>query len=160
MAQNGLDVTGVDSSSVGLDKARKLAASRGVSITTEVVDLADYAFGKGQWDCIVGIFCHVPPPVRQRMLKAIPEALKPGGFALFECYTPQQLEYKTGGQPMAALMYSAEIFQQVFGQGQLQIIQNKELEADIVEGKYHTGKAAVVRFIGRKPSSDFSHVAA
>jgi SAM-dependent methyltransferase len=143
-------VTGVDSSAVGLAKAQKLAASRNVQIHTQVVDLAEYDFGVNQWDCIIGIMCHVPPPIRQRMLQAIPGALRPGGYVVFECYTPKQLEYKTGGPPSAAPMYTSEIFQQAFGNGQLEIIRNEELESNIVEGKYHTGKAAVVQFVGQK----------
>ena len=152
MARLGYDVTGVDSSAVGLQKAQKLAASHQVTISTEVVDLADYEYGTDTWDCIVGIFCHVPPPIRARMLEAIPHALKPGGYALFECYTPQQLEFKTGGPPVAAPMYSSEIFQQAFGNGKLEIIRNEEINRQVIEGKYHAGDdAAVVQFIGRKP---------
>ena len=154
MAQQGHVVTGVDSSAVGLRKAQDLATSRNVQITTQVVDLADYDFGTEQWDAIVGIFCHVPPPIRTRMLAAIPAALKPGGYAIFECYTPRQLEFKTGGPPSAAPMYSAEIFQTAFGnedgQPLLEIIRNEEVTREVVEGKYHTGKAAVAQFIGRK----------
>uniref|UniRef100_A0A7S3LDU8 Methyltransferase domain-containing protein n=1 Tax=Amphora coffeiformis TaxID=265554 RepID=A0A7S3LDU8_9STRA len=150
MARLGYDVTGVDSSAVGLKKAQELAASHQVTITTEVVDLADYDYGTATWDCIVGIFCHVPPPIRARMLEAIPGALTPGGYAVFECYTPQQLEFKTGGPPAAAPMYSAELFQEAFGDGKLEIIRNEELNRQVVEGKYHNGQAAVVQFIGRK----------
>ena len=150
MAQHGLDVTGVDSSAVGLRKAQELASSRQVQIHTEVVDLADYDYGTTAWDCIVGIFCHVPPPIRARMLDSIPGALKPGGWVLFECYTPKQLEYKTGGPPVAPPMYTAEIFQQAFGDGKLEISRNEELEKEVMEGKYHNGKAAVVQFVGRK----------
>lgn len=150
MAKLDFDVTGVDSSAVGLKKAQELAVSENTSITTEVVDLADYDYGKSAWDCIVGISCHVPPPIRARMLDAIPRALKPGGYALFECYTPRQLEFKTGGPPVADPMFSVEIFRQAFADGKLDIIRNEELERDVIEGKYHTGKAAVVQFIGRK----------
>ena len=149
MAQQGFDVTGVDSSAVGLRKAQELAKSRNVQITTHVVDLADYDFGTAQWDAIIGISCHVPPPIRARILEVIPTALKPAGYAVFECYTPRQLEFQTGGPPAAAPMYSAEIFQTAL-EGKLEIIRNEELISEVVEGKYHTGKAAVVQFIGRK----------
>ena len=157
MAQKGYDVTGVDSSAVGLQKAQELAKSRHVQITTQVVDLADYDFGHAQWDAIIGIFCHVPPPIRTRMLQAIPHALKPDGYVLFECYTPRQLEFKTGGPPAAAPMYSAEIFQKALGttdQTQMEILRNQELVRDVVEGKYHNGQAAVVQFIGRRKAAD------
>jgi len=60
LAGLGYDVTAVDSSAVGLEKAQKLAAAKGVTITTEVVDLADYELGQDQWQGIVSIFCHLP----------------------------------------------------------------------------------------------------
>lgn len=148
--ERAYDVTGVDSSAVGLLKAQELAASRNVQITTQAVDLANYDLGVAQWDAIIGIFCHVPPPIRTRLLAAIPAALKPNGYAVFECYTPQQLEFKTGGPPVVEPMYTAEIFQQAFGAGVLEISRNTELVRDVIEGKYHTGKGAVVQFIGRK----------
>lgn len=149
LAQRDFDVTGVDSSAVGLQKAQELARERSVSIETIVADLATYELGKEKYDLIVGIFCHLPPPIRERVLESIPKALKPGGYVLFECYTPAQLEFKTGGPPEAELMYSAEIFEQAFGQS-LTIVRNEELVREVVEGKYHTGQAAVVQFIAKK----------
>lgn len=153
MAQSsGFRVTAVDNSKVGLDKAKKLAESRGVEIETVVANLAEYDLGSEQWDCIVGIFCHLPPPLRSRVLASIPSALRPGGCVLFEVYTPDQLEHKTGGPPKAELMYSSQIFRDAFGDT-LTIERNEEMLREVVEGKYHTGEAAVVQFIGRKMSS-------
>ena len=67
MAEQGLDVVSVDFSIAGLEKAQKLAKTRNVEMTTVQADLGDYNLGVGQWDCIVGIFCHVPPPVRAKI---------------------------------------------------------------------------------------------
>ena len=150
LAELGMDVTGVDISKVGLDKAQKLAAERKVTIQTHVADLASFDFGTAQWDAIVGIYSHFPPNVRQRVLDVIPGALKPGGYFVLEAYRPGQLDYKTGGPPNAAMMYSKEILEQAFDGNKLEIIRNEELVRRVVEGQYHTGKAAVVQFIGRK----------
>ena len=153
LAELGMDVTGVDISKVGLDKAQTLAKQRQVSIRTEVADLNSYDLGISQWDVIVSIFNHVPSNIRQRLLDVIPTALKPGGYFVLEAYTPTQLEFKTGGPPDATMMYSQEILQKAFdsnGRSKLEIVQNKELVRNVVEGKYHTGKAAVVQFIGKK----------
>jgi SAM-dependent methyltransferase len=148
-AESGLQVTAVDVSQVGLDKAAALAETRGVKIETVQADLASYDIGNDQYDLIVGISCHLPPPVRLRVLEAIPKALKKGGYVLFECYTPAQIEFKTGGPPVPELMYTSQIFREAFD-GQLEIQRNSELVRDVVEGKYHAGKAAVVQFLGRR----------
>ncbi len=42
LAQRGFSVVAVDASPVGLEKARRLAAERGVTIETRVADLASY----------------------------------------------------------------------------------------------------------------------
>ena len=148
--QAGWEATGVDLSSVGLAKAEQLAQTQGVSIRTEVADLATYDFGQAKWDCIVGISCHLPPSIRARVLSNIPVALTPGGYFVLECYTPKQLEYKTGGPPDESFMFSSQILQDAL-QDSLEILKNEELEREVVEGKYHVGKAAVVQFVGRKP---------
>ena len=60
LASLGLDVLGVDISSVGLGKARQLAESRGVKIRTEVADLATYEPGEARFGAVISIFAHLP----------------------------------------------------------------------------------------------------
>ena len=142
-------VVSVDYSPVGLEKAAQLAQTRKVHLQTVVADLGDYDLGHEAWDCIVGIFCHVPPPVRDKVLAGIPAALKPGGTLIMECYTPDQIHNGTGGPPVPGPMYSQKLLADAFDQ-HLLVERNEELERDVVEGKYHTGKASVVQFIGKK----------
>jgi 2-polyprenyl-3-methyl-5-hydroxy-6-metoxy-1,4-benzoquinol methylase len=149
MAQQGCKVTSVDISKEGLNKAEALSKEKGVVVTTVLADLGEFDFGTEQWDCIVGIFCHLPPPVRTRVLEAIPPSLKVGGAFVLECYTPDQLKYKTGGPPSAALFYSSKILSEAMD-GTLAIERNEELVREVVEGTLHTGTAAVVQFVGRK----------
>lgn len=151
MAQQGFDVVGVDSSSVGMEKAMKLAASKSVKIEYVVEDLDSFDMGSSQWDCIVGIYCHFNPTMRAKVLNAVPKALRPGGYFLLECYTPRQLEFKTGGPPVAEAMYTKEFLSE-FLSDHLEINRNEELVRDVHEGLYHTGKGAVVQLVGRKPS--------
>jgi len=87
LAQQGHDVTGVDSSKIGLDKAQKLAKERGVAIHTDVADLKEYDIGEDKWDAVVSIFCHMPPPMRKDVHSKIVRGLKPGGILLLEAYT-------------------------------------------------------------------------
>ena len=87
--------------------------------------------------------------IRTRVLSLVPEGLKVGGHFLLEAYTPTQLEYKTGGPPVVDLMYSAEILAKAFPEdGNMDTLRNVELTRSVVEGKYHTGKAAVVQYLG------------
>jgi len=149
MAQQGYKVTSVDYSQAGLNKADALAKQKGVDLTTVLADLGEYDLGTDQWDCIVGIFCHMPPPVRSKVLKDIPDSLKSGGVFLLECYNPEQPKYKTGGPATGEMCYSASLLSEAF-EGKLHIERNEELVRNVVEGTHHTGMGAVIQFIGRK----------
>ena len=146
LASLGYHVTAVDSSEVGLAKTQKLASEQGVSVTTVHADLADYDLGRGQWNGIVSIFCHLPVPLRRQVHSSIPTALAAGGVLLLEAYTPKQLEFKTGGPPNAALMMqSADLATEL---NPLYLNLNQEVVRDIHEGSGHHGKGAVVQVIG------------
>ena len=103
LAERGYDVTAVDQSPVGLAKARQLAEQRGVSIETVVADLGAFEVAPEVWDGIVSIFAHVPPPARRHVHRQVVTGLRPGGVLLLEAYRPEQLEYHTGGPPVAKL---------------------------------------------------------
>lgn len=148
LAQQGFDVTGVDLASHGLDKAQRLAAERGVHLTTVVADLASFEFGSAAWDGIVSIFAHVPPEVRQRVHAQVLTALKPGGILLLEAYRPQQLEHGTGGPPDEARMLDLERLRPELGT--LDWLLAREVERDVIEGRYHTGRASTVQLVARR----------
>jgi SAM-dependent methyltransferase len=151
LASLGHRVTAVDASRVGLQKADRLAAERGVALQTVVSDLADYVVAPAAWDAAVVIFCHLPPGLRERVHRALVEGLVPGGLVLLEAYTPAQLGRGTGGPPVAELLYTAAQLQQDFAGLTLERLQ--ERERDVREGRLHTGRAAVVQLVGRKPAS-------
>lgn len=149
LAQQGCEVTAVDASAVGMQKAQQLAAERGVRIHTIVSDLAHFHIEAKSWDAIVSIFCHVPPALRHTLHRQCVEGLKPGGVLVLEAYTPRQIGYKTGGPPTAEMtMHLEALEQELHG---LEFIHAVEMDREVVEGKYHTGTGAVVQIVARKP---------
>lgn len=149
LAEQGHAVTAVDSSGVGLKKARALATSRGVRITTVQADLAHYTIEPATWDGIVSIFCHLPAPLRARVHRGCVAGLRPGGIMLLEAYTPEQLGRGTGGPPTAALMMDARSLRlELAG---LEILELAETEREIHEGAFHNGVGAVVHLVARRP---------
>ncbi len=66
LAEQGLEVTSMDFSKAAQVKARALAASRGVTITTENVDISAYDWPENVYDVIVVIFAQ--PLERTRAL--------------------------------------------------------------------------------------------
>lgn len=148
LAKQGYSVTAVDSSSVGLDKAKKLAKENGVNIEFIYSDLADYEIGENQWDGIISIFCPLPTSLRKLVHKKVVRGLKPNGVFLLEAYTPKQLEYGTGGGNSVELMQSLDsLSSELRGLNFKHLL---ELERQVIEGIYHTGIAAVAQAIGTK----------
>ena len=149
LASRGLEVLGVDASSVGLAKARKLAEARGVRIRTEVVDLRDYEPPPDSFGAVISIFAHLPGDLRTRVHALIARTLRPGGILLLEAYSKAQIARDTGGPKDVDMLLSAAILEADFPQ--FEIIHLQEIERDVTEGNFHTGLASVVQFIARKP---------
>lgn len=150
LAGLGHKVSALDSSKVGLEKARMLAKQNGVEIETVHADLATYVLAKNRWDVIVSVFCHLPPDLRRKVHGQIAGALRPGGYLILEAYTPRQLEYKTGGPPNAAMMMSMDILRDEVTGLEFDIAQ--EVVRDIREGTFHNGTGATVQLLARKPA--------
>ncbi len=148
LAKQGYIVTAVDSSQIGLEKARKLAEENEVSIELINADLADFDLGDYEWDGIVSIFCPLPSALRKELHKKVVAGLKTNGVYLIEAYTPEQLKHDTGGGKSVDLMCTKEsLSHELIGLKFKHLI---ELERDIVEGIYHTGVGSVVQAIASK----------
>ena len=146
LAKLGYAVTAVDISSVGLEKAKKLAGENSVSIEVICEDLATFDLGEKKWDGIVSISCHLPPELRQDLYKRIERALKPSGVFFLEGYRPEQLKYKTGGPPLAEMMTSKETL--VKELPNLAFSHLQEIDRKVNEGINHHGLGAVIQAIG------------
>jgi SAM-dependent methyltransferase len=149
LASRGLDMLGVDISPIGLEKARKLAASRGVSIRTAVADLATYEPEPDHYGTVISISAHLPFSIRRRLYPLIERALKPGGLVLLESYSMKQLSRDTGGPKDQDLLMTPDKIQREFPG--LEPVLLREVDREVSEGTYHTGMASVLQFIGRRP---------
>lgn len=149
LATLGHAVTAVDQSPVGLSRARELAASRGVALTTLAADLADFDLGSTSWSGIISIFCHLPSALRRELYPRCAAALAPGGVFLLEAYTLRQLELGTGGPKEPDLLGSLGEMQALLPGLDLEI--GREVIREVREGAYHHGSAAVLQVLARRP---------
>jgi SAM-dependent methyltransferase len=149
LAGLGHRVSAVDLTQAGVDKTRRLAEERGVTVDAVTGDLADFELGEGRWDTIVSIFAHTPPTIRVRVHSLIHSALRPGGRLILESYTPDQIGRGTGGPSVPELtMTLAGLRTELEG---LTILHGAELERAVIEGPGHTGMASVVQVIAIRP---------
>lgn len=148
LASLGLQVLGVDSSTVGLAKAQKLASLKGVSIQTATVDLAAYTPSADSFGAVVSISAHLPSHVRKRLHRLVAQSIKPGGVILLEGYSEAQINRNTGGPKDADMLLTLSDIEQEFPS--FEVLLSREVERDVIEGRFHTGLASVVQFIGRR----------
>lgn len=150
LADQGHRVTALDASKVALNKARKLAASKQLTIHTLHEDLNSYKFATEQWDTIVSIFCHLPETMRKRVYLSLVNALKPGGYLILEAFTPEQLAFKTGGPPTLNMLVDLKTLKKELDG--LAFIHASESYRELKEGRGHDGYGAVVQILARKPT--------
>jgi hypothetical protein len=147
LAQQGFDVTIVDGSRVGLEKAQRLAQERGVAVETVHADLGELEIEAGVWDVIVSIWAHLPRGLRASLHRQAVPGLRRGGLFILEAYTPAQLAFGTGGPRDPELLMTLEALQsELFG---LDWLIGREIEREVLEGQYHQGLSAVVQVVGQ-----------
>lgn len=150
LARQGLNVDAFDISDVGVGKAKKLAQAAGVSVGFTISDCDQYAWPVAAYDGIAAIFVQfADPPMRERLFANMVKSLKPGGILILQGYTPQQLNYKTGGPPQVSHLYTKEMLRDAFSG--LRIIELLEYEDDLAEGNHHLGRSALMGLVARKP---------
>ena len=148
LAGQGLEVTSVDWSGVGLAKAASLARQRGVALQTITADVAAWDWPKARFDLIAWIFVHLPPEDRARATQGALAALAPGGLLVLECFTPAQEGRRSGGPKLRELLWSRLIVEECFAG--LEVLELLEGTVLLDEGPRHQGHAEVVRALLRK----------
>lgn len=148
LASHGLDVLGVDISTVALEKANRLAKLRGVKIKTKVADLADFEPETNHYASVVSISAHLPSAVRNKIYPLIEKSLKHNGIIILEAYSENQLLRDTGGPKDADMLMTVDKINREFQN--LEPLLLREVEREVSEGEGHTGIASVVQFIARK----------
>jgi SAM-dependent methyltransferase len=111
LAVHGWRVTAVDFSRVGLDKARKLSAARGVDdgqVDWVVADLDDYRPTRGAFDLVLMAYLQVGAVLRAKVLAGAAAALAPGGTLLVVGHDLTNLAEGVGGPRYPEVLYTPE----------------------------------------------------
>ena len=153
LATLGLQVTAVDISSEGLRKTRQLADQFGVEVDTVEADLFAWPWPAEGFDVVASMFVHMPSTVRPKFHGLYVKTLKPGGLVLIEGFTKEQIsyqeKYKSGGPNNIDMLYAAADIQSDFTDlEELSLMDGIEM---LEEGPFHTGPAALMRAVFRKP---------
>jgi len=139
LAGLGLRVTGIDISSVGLEKARQAAAERGLQIEVIQADLFRFDLGEESWDLVTNVYFNPAIHVFDR-LKA---AVQPGGYLLVEGYGSDY----TGSGPAMETRYRPNQLLAELSSWRILEYQDGVFPSDWAGGR----SVPVVRILAQKP---------
>ncbi len=152
LAEQRLEVDTLDLSAFGVDKAKRLAAERGVSINAAQADAVAWDWPSARYDLIALIYLHLVEAERRTVHEKALAALKPGGLIVLEAFRPEQVQRHAagarGGPRDPALLYSVEALGSDFAGEESLMLESADPRMD--EGRLHLGESAVVRAIIRK----------
>jgi 2-polyprenyl-3-methyl-5-hydroxy-6-metoxy-1,4-benzoquinol methylase len=108
LAERGWRVTAVDFSDVGLAKAQRLAARRGVDVDWQLADLRDYRPPHESFDLALVLYLHLAADARRLVLARAAEALAPAGMLLVIGHDLTNLTDGHGGPKNPAVLFTPE----------------------------------------------------
>jgi SAM-dependent methyltransferase len=107
LATQGWDVTGVDFSEVGLEKAARLAESNHVTVEWVRGDVTRWR-SDPRFDLVVIFYLHLPQVERRTAFVSAARALGPGGMLLIVGHDLVNLTDGVGGPQSPAVLYTAD----------------------------------------------------
>lgn len=150
LAGQGAAVTAMDASSVALEKARGLAALKGVAVDFRQADIVGWPWDEAAFDGVLAVFIQfAPPPLREQIFAGMARTLKPGGLLLLHGYAPRQVGYGTGGPGQEENLYTLPLLREAFAG--FEVLNAADYDAEISEGRGHSGRSALIDFVARKP---------
>jgi SAM-dependent methyltransferase len=137
-----------DYSTEARKKALKLADRNKVTIDYKLSSFDEITYDENSFDCIALIYVHQPPENRKKYHEKLLNYLKPGGTIILEAFSKEQINNSSGGPKEVELLYDKTILQEDFKS--LVFYDIKEENIVLEEGRLHSGKASVIRFVGTK----------
>ena len=110
LARHGWDVTAVDFSAVGLQRAQQWADEVGVGqrLTTVTSDVAEYTPEPDSLDLVLLAYVQVPADVRRAALQQCAAGVRVGGQVVVVAHDSSNLAEGTGGPPDPSVLYTAD----------------------------------------------------
>ena len=123
-AGQGWSVTAFDISTIGREKALRLALNKKVNLTYEVCDVTEFQTTQ-RFDVVGVMFAHFPKQIRK-----------------------QAYQNSSGGPKNLEMLFSIEEIRNEFSGLKFEFLEQQTIQLD--EGEHHQGKAEVIRFVGIK----------
>ncbi len=151
LASQGLSVTSFDLSPTAVERARALATKAGVQVDAHVSDWEGWDWLQS-FDLVGAVFVQfMGPEARVRQFETLRQAVRPGGRLVLHGYTPEQVDFGTGGPPSRENMYTKELLNDAFNDWR--ILRLAAYEREVQEGRGHSGQSALIDMVAQKPNA-------
>ena len=152
-AKLGWTVKAFDSSSIGQEKGMLLAKNNNVSIDYIINDFANVEYQAEEFDVLAFTYVHTPNAMRKNVHRKLSAYVKTGGKVILEGFSKSNYNINadkgpTNGPKDINMLFSIEEIKSDFND--FEIVELKEEFLELEEGEFHTGKSAVIRFVGIK----------
>lgn len=106
LAKQGWQVTAVDFSEVALAKGRQMADAAGVSVEWVAADVVGFRPEPRSFDLVVILYLHLPASQRREVVRAMAQAVAPGGTLLVVGHDTDNLTRGVGGPQSPEVLFS------------------------------------------------------
>jgi SAM-dependent methyltransferase len=155
LAEQGWMVTAIDFSDVAIDKARRIAEERGISVNWIADDVSEHPLAKRAFDLVSVLYLHTNSAERARWLPRVIDAVAPGGTFLYIGHDPSNIEHGVGGPQKPELLPGADDLRQRLDDFEIVAAEvvERPVDADPGHGRDLAGIAldTLVRAVRRQP---------
>ena len=147
-AQKNWEVEAYDISESGKLKADNWARENGVSILYQIGGFLDIEYPESQFDALIFSYVHMPSSLKSTVFERHMAWMKSDALIVFEGFSVNNLPYRAanpqvGGPDNLDMLYSVDEVQELLKP--FNNLRVWEEEVTLSEGKYHIGKAKVIR---------------
>jgi cyclopropane fatty-acyl-phospholipid synthase-like methyltransferase len=112
-------------------------------------DCQSWDWQSNQYDAVVAIFIQfAPPEMRKALFANVMNCLRPGGILILQGYTPEQLNFKTGGPSQVEYLYTESLIRDLLSP--MDILLLRDYQAELNEGLGHLGQSSLLGVVARK----------
>jgi len=108
LAEQRWDVTAIDFSKVAIDKARRIAAKRNVTVNWLCEDVTSSRLAAADFDLVAVLYMHTDPGERRKWLAGALGSVKSGGTFIYIGHDPSNIGQGAGGPQDPQYLPSAE----------------------------------------------------
>lgn len=108
LATQGWEATGVDFSTVAIDKARHIAKERSVSATWKVLDVVTEDLEREAFDLVIVFYLQLPPEQRTVAFRRAAGAVAPGGRLIIVGHDSTNIARGWGGPQDPGVLYGPD----------------------------------------------------